>query len=412
MPQQPKIGEDVTDLMPVGADVTDLMEPKAPPPDDTPSVMESTPSRVLRTVGDALPTIGGMAGGLAGVPAGPLGSIGLATMGGAAGEFGRQTLNTLRGKGPESVTASVTDAATEGLKQGVAEGVGAGAARALSAGGKAVYRGYLKPSLSERLLPKAERTVETAIREGLPISERGQATGRELINDLKTRVDRLLTNSNRTVDLKQVANVVRAHARSKYYRPGVDLTDFNAAMAVADKLDKHPSLGIPPGANPTAVRVRLDRANEIKRALDHAITETQFGVTSGAKTATEKVARHEINKAMRAQMPEIGPLNTRESQLIDAVKAIGKAVGREANTNQLTGWRSLVSGGAAATGATLGGQDPTTAAALGILLRGGLQPAVASRVALTAARSSQQLGLGLTEAIRLSMFALQNTDEP
>lgn len=373
----------------------------APPADDTPSVMESTGSKVARTVGNALPTIGGMAGGLAGAPGGPAASAGLAALGGAAGEFGRQTINAMRGRPTDS---PVADAALAGLGQGAAEVVGAGAAKALSAGGKAVYRGYLKPPLSERLLPKAEQTVETAIREGLPVSGRGQQMGEALITDLHAKVDALIGPSQRTVDVKQIANGIRNYAKSKYYKPGRDLSDYEAAMSVADKLDNHPSFNIPPGVNPTAIRVRLSKAEEIKRALDDSIGDTQFGVTSGAKTATEKAARHDINKAIKAQMPEVGPLNRRQSQLIDTVKAIGRAVGREENKDALVGWRSMASGATAAAGVGAG-QDPKYAAAMGLLLRGALSPAVASRVALTAVRASSQLGLGMTEAIRLALLA-------
>jgi hypothetical protein len=384
---------------------------KQPPPPDSPSVMESTASRIGRTVTNALPTVGGMAGGFVGSAGGPAVAAGLSALGGAAGRLAQRAVQGAQGYDVPQGADLALDAAEQGAMQGAAEVVGTGAAKALSGAGRAVYRGYLKPPLSERMLPKAEQTVTTAIREGLPVTESGKDAGQKIIGELKAEVDALLQGSNRMIDLKTVANRIRAHARSKYYRPGRDLSDFNAAMAVADKIDTHPSLGIPPGVNPTAIRVRLADANAIKRALDQSIGDTQFGVVSGAKTATEKFGRHELNQALQSQMPAIRGLNQRESQLIDAVKAIERAVAREANTNQLTGWRSLVSGTATAGNIALG-QDPQTATAMGLLLRGGLDPRVASRLAIVATRASGQLGLGLTEAIRLTMLALQNAEEP
>lgn len=367
---------------------------------EEPSVMDST----ITKVGRALPTIGGMAGGLIGSAGGPAVAAGVSALGGAAGRLGQRAIESAQGYDIPAGTALAIDAAGAGAMQGAAEVVGAGTARALSSMGRGVYRGYLKPPLTERMIPRGEQMVTTAIREGLPVTEAGKETGQRIIGELKAEVDAMLQGSQRKVDLKQVANRIRAYARSRYYRPGRDLGDFNAAMAVADKIDNHPSLGIPPGVNPTAIRVQLADANEIKRALDQSIGDTQFGVVSGAKTATEKAGRHEINNALRAQMPGIGPLNRRESQLIDTVKAIERAVARENNVQQLYGWRSAAAaagGGAVAAS----GQDNQTSVAMGLLLRAGMDPRIATRLAITAVRASKQLGLGLTEALRLAVLA-------
>lgn len=403
MPQKPFIDVPLTPTELKAAAYED-----APLADDEPSVMDSTATKVGRW----LPTIGGMAGGLAGTAGGPLVAAGLSALGGAAGRMGQRVIEGAQGYAVPEGADLALDAAGAGAAQGTAELVGAGAAKALSAGGRAVYRGYLKPPLSERMLPKGEQMVTTAIREGLPVSEGGKEAGERLIGELKAEVDGLLQGSNRQVDIKAVANRIRRFARSRYYRPGTDLSDFHAAMSVADSIDNHPSLGIPSGVNPTSIRVRLADGNEIKRALDRSIGETQFGVTSGAKTSTQKAARHEINQALRAQMPAIGPLNTRESHLIDTVKAIERAVARESNTNQLTGWRSIVSGATAATGVATG-QDSDTSIAMGVFMRAGLDPRVATRLAITSVRASKQLGLGLTEAMRLAMAAGSvQADEP
>jgi hypothetical protein len=388
-------------------------EPLPPP--------EHPHAKVGRMVTDLLPTIGGIAGGVIGGIGGTVagagvggvpGAIGGATLGGAAGEAGRQLVNRATGReAPGTPAEAATSIGLQGGLQGAAEAVGGAVTRGVASGARAVYRGYLKPPLAERMLPKAEQTVTTAMDEGLPVSEAGRDRGLEIIADLKGKVDQMVQATGRTIDLKAVANAIRGFARAKYYKPGTDLSDFNTALSVADKIDNHPSLGIPQGVSPTAVRVKLADANEIKRALDASIGDAQFGVTSGAKTATEKVARHEVNTAMRAQMPAMGPLNARESRLIDATKAIARAVEREANQNPLYGWKTLASAGLGV-GASGSGEDPVTAAALAFGARYAMQPQVATRLAMTAQRAARQFGLTATQAVRLAAAAITTEGAP
>ena len=372
------------------------------------------------TASDLLPTAGGIAGGVIGGIGGTVagmgvggvpGAVGGATLGGAAGESLRQLVNRYRGlDAPDTPLEAATGIAQQGAIQGGSEAIGAGIAKGASAGARAVYRGYLKPSLAASKVAKADQIVATALDEGIPISRRGTAKAQEIITELRGEVDNILGQSQGTLDLHRVAERVRAFAKRRYFKPGVDTSDYQMALGVADKLDQHAALGLPPGARPTRVDVPLSAANEAKRGLYTSVKEAGFGTPQGAKKTTEKYAAHQLKTGLEQAAPAIAPLNARESKLIDAAKAIRQAVEREANQNPIYGVKTLVSAGAGI-GSYQQGDSPIEAIGKGLAMRAALRPGTQSMAAILANRIAKQLGVGAASAARLAAYALAQ-DEP
>jgi hypothetical protein len=381
-----------------------------------------TPEKVtssLDTLAGLMPAIGGTVGGFVGkvpgarmISAGIGGAAGegykelfqhLAELPGAVADVSRNLIHepmaTVKGFASGAVEGG-TNALKAGAIQAGAQGIGEGIAAGASKGARAVYRGYLKPSLSERLAPKANEIVDTAINEAIPISRRGVAATQQVIKDLRGEVSNLLSQSPEKVDLHQIADQVRSFAKARYFKPGVDAADYKAALAVADSIDQHASLGLSPGIKVTKLDVPLKTADDIKRALDTAIGENAFGVERGATKTTQKFARRTVRTAMEAKAPDIAPLNARESKLIDAAKAIAKAVEREANQNPIYGVKSLASTGV---GMTVGGLP---GAAAGFATRQALRPGSMTTMAILANRLSSQLGLSAASAARLANYVL------
>jgi hypothetical protein len=326
-----------------------------------------------------------------------------------AGEGYRQAISAMTGGRLPSAGEQATNLATQGAAQGASEALGRGVTAGVAKAGKALYRGYLKPSLSAKGLPKAGRVVATGMAEGLPITEKGLAKANETIKSLNAEVDALLEASPDNVDLKAVANQVREWAKTKYYKPGADLADFEAAMAVANKIDAHPSLNLPPGLTASRIRVPLKSANEIKRALQGSADET-FGVITTAEKTANKQASYQMRKAIEARAKAIAPLNARESRLIDTAKAIAQAVGREENANPIKGVANVIAGGAGAL-SLLSGDSPQEAGAKALAVRVGLHPAIATRAAILAPRIAKELGVTVATASRLAVHALIGNED-
>lgn len=379
-----------------------------PPAAEMPRGARSAPtnapdfSEVLKILApENWPMIGGMLGGALGTPGGPLTAAGGAALGGGAGEAGRQLVNRATGKAaPSTPLAAATDIAKEGGMQGAMEAAGGALTRGAGSLATSVYRGYLKPALNAVDLPKAREVVATALREALPISKAGQERGVRLITELNKQVNGLLQGAAGKVDLHQIAEKVRAFAKEKYYRPGVDLDDYKAASQVADLIDEHPSLGLPPGAAPSRIDVSPVQANEVKQAVrPNSRAYGQQG--SNPEAAARKQAGHELRTTLEGVEPRIGPMNNRERQIIDAVEAVTRAAGREENRSAVFGVPTLLS---AAVGTGYGSQnDPMSGLAAGVATRLALSPEVASRVAILASRFGKVPGTAAATALRLAV---------
>lgn len=367
---------------------------------------------------DALPMIGGSVGGVLGAMTG-IPTLGLtaapaaitgASLLGAGGEAAKQLINRYRGaEAPETPLDAAKDIGVQGVQQGLMEGAGQVVARGASAIGRSVYHGYLKPPLSKAKLPRVQQTVQTAIDEALPVTEAGAARADTVITSLRREVDALLAKSPGEVDLHQVAERVRAFAKQRYYKPGKPLGDYEAAMEVANRLDNHPSI-VNPFAPNSPAPVSLSKANEVKRGLDESVGEAAFGVKSGATKTSEKFARREMRQAIEGQAPAVGALNARESRLIDAAKALNRAVGREGNKNAISGVTSLMGGTVGAVDYYRSG-DPYAAAAKGLALKMALTPAVATRAAIVAARLGQKSGAAAATVARAAVQAVSEMQD-
>lgn len=374
------------------------------------------------------PAIGSTIGGIVGGPAG-------AGMGGAAG-VGYESLIRNARELPGAVSDVARNLVTnpratmqgfaEGAKEGAeTAGLSAVANAAMEYGGakamqgvqnvaKAVYRGYLKPSLAGASIKKAQTIVNTAIEEGIPITQAGKERAERVIGELKKQVDDILVNRQHIsrnvhgdIDLHDIAERVRQFARDKYYKAGRPVEDFEAAMRVADNIDAHPAATAIPGSPQP---VNLTEANAAKRTLQESAGDRAFGVERTPAQEAEKRGAYELRQEIETRAPQIAPLNARESKLIDTAKALGRAIEREANHNALVGVKTMAA--ATAGGVEYGRTgDPWSAAAKALAIRYALAPERASKLAILTYRVGKLPGIAPASAARLALAALAELDQ-
>jgi hypothetical protein len=355
-------------------------------------------------------------GGVGAVVGGPPG----AGVGGAVGSLVKQSVNAATGTttAPVSPGGAAWDVAKNAGLQYAAEGIGEALPAAMQGGARMVYRGYLKPSLAKAGISKAGEIVDTALGEALPISQQGAATADALASGLQRQVESVLAETDGKVDLKAIADRVRSWAKATYYKAGESTANYDAAMAVADRIDRHPSLartvqqpttrtvqtGILDAAGAPITRTEQTTtpvttyqrtvsplaANDTKIALRRNV---DFGVPGASATkAAQKVGGYETRQAIETLSPSVGPLNAREGRLLDAAKAINKAVGREANQNAVTGAKTLESAAVGAMDYVRSG-NPYAATTIALATRLGLNAEQMSRAAIVAYRLGSGSGL-------------------
>jgi hypothetical protein len=307
------------------------------------------------------------------------------------------------GNPTDTAVGAVSGAAGPVVEQGVKQGA------------RAVYRGYLKPSLAAKNSPKAKQIVETALAEAIPITRSGasydpngsgQIVGKagKLMTELRAEVDAEIRAAKGTIDLKRIADRVRRMAKAKYDRPAADPADLKAALDVADRIDGHASIK-------GATAVSIPKANEAKRTLQDT-ARNSFGTPNApAKKIAEKAGARKLRVAIEAntggRTGTVAQLNARESKLISAAKAVAAAVEREGNQQALYGMKTLAAIGA---GGGMGYREGGTPGAVAgaAATRMALRPGSASWAAIIANRIAKELGVSAATAGRLAQVVLSD----
>lgn len=371
---EPQIGEDVTALMPaVGDDVTALMASHTPTP--SPSDEERT---WTDTAVDALPMIGGAVGGLLGTAGGLAGAVGLAALGGAGGEAWRQNINRLRGKSaPSSATEAAKDIAIEGGMQGATEVAGGLIGKGLQRGGKAIYRGLLKPSKAVRDGFGGDAVVKTLIDEGATISGKGldKITGK--LSASRAQALKMVEDAGPTstmVDPKEIiaefAPVVKTLKRRIAAGQPSELAEVGAQGKRLIKAIKT-GAGMDARGAQAAKEAAQDAASGAYKAMSRGAKEQL-----GAQDLLNEATARGFKKAVEQRVPGVGAQNANTQRLLGATRALEDATERGSNNLAIGGARDLI---AAGVGGSVAG-PPGVAA--GVLTRLASSPRAGSALAI------------------------------
>lgn len=291
------------------------------PNDGEPSLVAShtstpSPSEEERTWADtavdALPILGGIAGGLVGAGAA---SVPLAALGGAGGEGFRRTIQTLRGKRPvdKSTAETVQGLAKEGAIQGAGQAVGLGVGKGLQMAGKGAMRMAMGAQKGLRAKFPTVDLEAVALREGIGPGQSAAAgaaskAANEALGDAAA-------NATGRVSPRAVTSRLRPlYERAKQARMGDDAQQiveaandarkaFRGGMSKADALVAKQELA-------TRGRAVLQGASDPRAA------------STGAKIAGAEARG--ITDALRAD-PEIAGALTRSQELMALSKAVQSA---------------------------------------------------------------------------------------
>lgn len=345
------------------------------------------------TAVDALPAIGGAAGGIIGGLGGAAfgmgfggvpGSIGGATLGGGAGEAAKQLINRARGENaPATSTAAARGIGTQAAIQGAADVAGHGAGRILTGGARMLYSSALKPTV-EAIKGSPTRLAElitTGLEEGINPTAAGSRKIGRLVSTIHGKVKPLIAAAGQRgqrIDRLRAARRAEEFAKRQFGGLAPKADNEVIENVVEQFVEGAPS--------------RVDDAFEAAQREGSLLRKT-FGQRSGADVEARKALRHEVREQVGEAVPEINPLLARESQLL----RLGKSVDRRAHI------------GANADPLSFAAIAPNmTQAALWLANR---IPAVKS----TVARGAYQAGKrprAIANSLRASMFALLSGERP
>lgn len=362
------------------------------------------------TAVDALPTIGGMAGGLIGSMAGmgvgsvPL-AVGGAAIGGAGGEGFRQAIQALRGKEtPQGPGQALTGIGTQAAVQGGAEALGQGVGRLLSKAGGALYRKALSPT--KVLRAENPHLIETGLQHAIPVSSGGLDKVSLLKNESRAAADNLVQHvasqpNAPMIDPKQaVGGITRAVEQVRdlpVARPQMQaIGDYGRAY-----LREHPR------------PLTLPQAQQSVRATDkfynpayRATMDRGNAVTSGNAAAALGI-NDETRNLLRQAVPGLQAQNANTQALAGLKEAVKQRTENVGNWS-VSGMRHAINAGVSGGVGAVGGKDKglETFAIMEALSN----PHSASRLAIAADRLGAHPAAS-ANAIRTALLALMSSHQ-
>src|SRR5574343_795789 len=181
----------------------------------------------------------------------------------------------------------------------------------------------LKPSKKAQLSGDAARAVQTLLDNGVNVSRGGVEKLQNLVSDLNSQISDKITNSTATSDRQTVLNALDS-VRCKFSNQVDPIPDLNAIKAVADRFNIHPSI------QSDAIPVQL--AQQLKQGT-YKVLNGKYGQLGSAETEAQKGLARGLKEEIANALPEIAPLNAKESQLLNALKLTESRVMQQANNN-------------------------------------------------------------------------------
>jgi hypothetical protein len=307
--------------------------PKHPSPDKTHSWID-TATDWLPTVGGAVGGIvGGIGGTVAGVGVGGVpGAVGGAAVGGATGEAARQLVNRARGKdAPQTPADAATAIGAQGAIQGGAEAAGAWIGAGMKAVAPRVMQSAVKPTLAMMKEHPVGRLVSTLLDQGINVTEGGlqklhallTATNDEIRAAVNASSARIRTGdvADRLTDLSQrVANQVNP------------TKDLNAVEAAGVEFRNHPRFAGPNGS--VNLTTPVQTAQDLKVGTYRQL-QGKYGEMSNASAEAQKALARGLKEEIAKEVPGIAELNSRDSDLLAAIDAVGRRVAFSGNKDPI-----------------------------------------------------------------------------
>lgn len=253
-------------------------------------------------------------GGLGAAAAIPL--VGLASAGGAGlGLAAQQSMDT--NEAPPTVRGNVTEMA----KQGAIGMTGEGSGRAIAAGarraGPWMMQKALKPTTTmlKEYKTTAPEVVQTLLDEGVNVTETGVTKLQTLLNATNEDIRAAVANAPGIINPKAVA--ARALPTAAKVAQQVNPTkDLQAVGETVGEFLDHPiykgGLSVP-----EAQAMKVGTYRQIGK---------KYGEVSAASVETQKALARGLKEEIAAEVPGIGALNTRDSQLMAALDTTGRRV--------------------------------------------------------------------------------------
>lgn len=196
----------------------------------------------------------------------------------------------------------------------------------MQAGAKKLMQSALKPGVADLRSGKAAKAVDTLLEKGINPTQGGVAQLRSHIDELNAQVEQIIANSPATVNKAAVGSHLKDTwaAFKNQVNPQADLETIRKAW---DAFKNHPSI-----AGKMDIPVQL--AQEIKQGT-YRVLNKKYGQMGSAEVEAQKGLARGLKEEISKAVPQVGPINKAESELINALTVAEKRALMDANKNPM-----------------------------------------------------------------------------
>lgn len=196
---------------------------------------------------------------------------------------------------------------------------------AASAASTRLMQSALKPSADAVKRGDAARAIETMLDEGVNVTPGGANKVAGRISDINDKIAEAIVNSNARIPKIDVANRLQDLMKrvEEQVNPNADV---KAVKAAYNEFAQHPLI---PGGD-----LSVQLAQKMKQGTYQRLRD-KYGEMGSADTEAQKGLARGLKEEIAAAVPEVGPLNAKESELLNAKKLLDHRVAVAGNHNPI-----------------------------------------------------------------------------
>jgi hypothetical protein len=210
---------------------------------------------------------------------------------------------------------------------------------------EALYEGSLKPSTTISQGSR-DQMIQTALKNGIPVSASGLEKLGDLIDDLNQKVKATIqSDPSRPINTVPALNNLNS-VRAKFSNQVTPQSDMAAIDQTQTDFLNNPKVQ-PVGQGPGPGSLSASDAQAMKQGTYQAIGSKAYDQRMGASVEAQKALARGLKEEIATQFPELQNLNASESKLLDLQPVLERAVNRIGNHQIIGLGTPAVAGGTA-----------------------------------------------------------------
>lgn len=195
----------------------------------------------------------------------------------------------------------------------------------IQSGATKLMQSAVKPTLADLRTGDAARAINTMLEQGYNPTMGGALKMQSNIDDLAAQVKDAIANSPASVDKYAVASRLSNFMQQARMQANPNADTAAIAKSWNEFLDSLPGTDIP-----------VQTAQAIKQGTYSALGNKAYGEQMGATTEAQKQLARGLKEEIAQAVPEVGPLNQKMADLINAHEIITRRALMSGNRNPLS----------------------------------------------------------------------------